>query len=300
MTEKLVSIVLPVYNGERFISESIESILKQSYKNIELIIVNDCSTDNTLSIIEEYKRKDSRIQIIHNAENKRLPASLNIGFSVARGEYYSWTSDDNIYSENAIGRLVEELESDSNCVLVYSDLVHIDEKGKIIKTSHQFAPRYLSAANIIGASFLYRKTAAEQVGLYNEKLFLAEDYEYWVRLAKTGKLRHISECLYYYREHGGSLTATRQEQIKAAAYKVMEDNFLFLYAYAEKPRLQREMLFQMYRKKQETNDARDCYHLICSLNPRMKIILPIRIFKKKITRWLARTFPNVSDKIKTM
>ena len=98
----LVSIILPVYNGERYLKQSIESCLNQTYKNIELIIVNDCSTDSTSLIIDEYLLKDNRVRVIDNHINKKLPASLNIGHSQIRGAYVSWTSDDNHYNENAI------------------------------------------------------------------------------------------------------------------------------------------------------------------------------------------------------
>ena len=96
------SIVLPTYNGEEFLSNSIESVINQTFQDWELIIVNDCSTDNSLSIAEEYFKKDNRIRIINNAENKKLPESLNIGFREAKGDYFTWTSDDNEYYPNAI------------------------------------------------------------------------------------------------------------------------------------------------------------------------------------------------------
>ena len=99
---KLISIILPTYNGEKYIRESIDSILNQTYKNWELIIVNDCSTDQTPTIVDEYATKDSRIKIINNAMNLKLPKSLNIGFKEAKGEYYTWTSDDNIFKPTAL------------------------------------------------------------------------------------------------------------------------------------------------------------------------------------------------------
>ena len=89
-----VSIVLPSYNGERYIKESIDSVLNQSFTNWELIVVNDCSEDGTRRIVEEYAQNDSRVTIINNEKNMKLPKSLNIGFEVARGEYFTWTSDD--------------------------------------------------------------------------------------------------------------------------------------------------------------------------------------------------------------
>ncbi|MFT5212615.1 MAG: glycosyltransferase involved in cell wall biosynthesis, partial [Patiriisocius sp.] len=97
MSNPFVSIILPVYNGEKYLSKSIESCLNQTYRNIELIIVNDCSTDKTLEIVDGYLKLDSRIKVLTNSANKRLPASLNIGHLQAQGDYITWTSDDNLY-----------------------------------------------------------------------------------------------------------------------------------------------------------------------------------------------------------
>ena len=100
-----ISIILPTYNGQLYIREAIESVIKQIFKDWELIIVDDCSSDNTLDIIKEYEKLDSRIRVIHNEVNKKLPASLNIGFSYAKGEYFTWTSDDNLYLPSALYRM---------------------------------------------------------------------------------------------------------------------------------------------------------------------------------------------------
>ena len=101
-----VSIVLPTYNGEKFIRESIDSILYQTFTDWELIIVNDCSTDGTPNIVNRYAASDSRIRVIHNKENQKLPESLNIGFREARGEYLTWTSDDNMYLPSALEKMI--------------------------------------------------------------------------------------------------------------------------------------------------------------------------------------------------
>lgn len=87
METNKISVILPVYNGEKYVANAIESILNQTYHNIELIIVNDCSADNTLQIIEDYAKKDDRIKIYCNDSNQKLPKSLNIGFSKASGDY---------------------------------------------------------------------------------------------------------------------------------------------------------------------------------------------------------------------
>ena len=128
---KLVSIVLPTYNGEQYIRESIDSVISQTYKNWELIVVDDCSKDNTSKIVEEYVNKDKRIRLIKNDINQKLPASLNIGFSYANGEYYTWTSDDNKYKPDAIQTMVNTLEKDNSCILVSANLDYIDSFGNI-------------------------------------------------------------------------------------------------------------------------------------------------------------------------
>lgn len=89
----LVSIVLPVYNGEKYLRESLDSILAQTMEDWELIAVDDCSKDATPQILADYAASDSRIRVMRNAENQRLPRSLNIGFAEARGEFLTWTDE---------------------------------------------------------------------------------------------------------------------------------------------------------------------------------------------------------------
>src|SRR5437870_4846053 len=101
-----VTIVLPVYNGQTYLRQSIESCLKQTHRNFELVVVDDCSTDNSPSIITEYARQDSRIISIRNTTNRRLPGALNVGFAASTGDFLTWTSDDNYYAPTAIEVLV--------------------------------------------------------------------------------------------------------------------------------------------------------------------------------------------------
>lgn len=228
--EKLVSIILPVYNGEKYIAKSIDSVLTQTYSNIELIIVNDCSTDSTLEIINRYKAKDTRIRIVNNIKNQRLPKSLNIGFSEASGEYFSWTSDDNMYKENAIEKMVSCLEA-NNADFVNANFSDIDEYDNIIKTNNTAADiNKLMFGNTIGACFLYTKAIAKKVGEYDANLFLAEDYDYWIRIGRYGKMCHIDDDLYLYRRHEQSLSQTKYKQVCLQTVKTLEKHFLFFYS----------------------------------------------------------------------
>ena len=216
--ENLVSIILPTYNGEKFLKDSIESILKQTYTNWELIIVNDCSTDNTLKIIEEYAQKDARIKYISNKVNSKLPQSLNNGFKLAKGEYYTWTSDDNMYKPNAIKKMVEYLNENPTCDLVSFNFDFITEDCQFEKKLTDYFPTrnmlQLATYCNVGACFMYRKEIAAKVGEYDTEMFCAEDYDYWCRIAINGNIHYNDENLYMYRNNPQSLTATKSDVIQ--------------------------------------------------------------------------------------
>jgi glycosyltransferase involved in cell wall biosynthesis len=202
----LVSIVLPTYNGERYIATSIESCLLQTYQNIELIVVVDGrSTDNSKQIVCEYS--DPRIRILDNPSGVgRLPGSLNIGFSAARGDMYSWTSDDNYYKQNAIETMVSYLMQNPDVGLVYTGFWFIDEQGNTIRESNFLPPETLTVMNPVGSCFLYRREVAERVGQYDVNSLMVEDVDFWMRIYKLYKVDMVKERYYYHRLHNESLT----------------------------------------------------------------------------------------------
>jgi len=207
MRNILVSVILPTFNGARYLRESIESCLEQTYTNIEIIIVDDCSTDATASIVKSYD--DHRIKYIRHNENKKLPSSLNTGFANASGEYLTWTSDDNYYVQTAIEEMVHFLDDNPDIDFVCTDYFTINEMldTNVIEKSENFED--LIYSNIVGACFLYRRNIYDTLGGYNTKLFLCEDYEYWVRIyINNYKMKRLRRKLYYYRIHSNSLTST--------------------------------------------------------------------------------------------
>ncbi|OIQ22723.1 glycosyltransferase [Lacinutrix sp. MedPE-SW] len=206
MLEKdLISIVLPVYNGEKFISDSIKSCLAQTYSNIELIIVNDCSTDKTLEIIQSFKKKDNRVKLINNKTNLKLPASLNVGHKAANGLFLSWTSHDNLYKANAIEELLKAMKN-NDTDLVYSDVDMIYSDGLFKREVLYKSKENILFGNQIGSCFLYRKEVFVRNQGYNEKLFLVEDYDFWLRASLHSKFYQLNKKLYRYRLHDNSLT----------------------------------------------------------------------------------------------
>ena len=222
----LVSIVLPAYNGARYIREAIDSILSQTYARFELIIVDDGSTDETLTIAETYATRDARVRVVAQ-DHRALPRTLSHGFRLARGTYLTWTSCDNRLKPEFLERMVGCLERHPDWDMAYANLDIIGEDGQALKNTtyydpyqrpsrseHIYLPTSTSelntrANNSIGAPFLYRNRVAHLLGDYSPFRFVMEDYDYWMRVNALMTLRHadFDEPLYEYRFHSQSLTS---------------------------------------------------------------------------------------------
>lgn len=206
-----VSIVLPTYNGTRYLARAIASCLGQTYKNIELIIVDDCSTDSTPDVVRSFN--DPRIRYVRNERNQKLPRSLNIGFAQASGEYLTWTSDDNEFLPEAIETMLMYLKEHRDVDFVYTDnLAKYWDTGETEKRNIS-GPEEIGERNCIGACYLYTRRVYETIGDFNPDYELVEDYEYWIRVSKKFKMHHLPQILYIYGEHSRSLTGTRMMSV---------------------------------------------------------------------------------------
>ncbi len=228
LNSPLVSIVLPTYNRAYVLPQAIHSVLNQTYKNLELIIVDDNSPDNTSEIVKSFN--DSRIRYLRNDPNLKLPRALNKGFSVAQGDLLTWTSDDNLFDENAIEKMVEYLTTE-HCNFVYADYYlfsDLDDNGKPLDISHDHLPDQiqLEKGNHIGACFMYTRLVYEKIGEYDPELFLVEDYDYFIRISKHFRSGHIAEPLYYFRRDENTLYCSRFCEVKASDFLVRYKNSL--------------------------------------------------------------------------
>ena len=223
----MVSVILPVYNGDDMIEESIRSVLAQTYRNFELIIVDDGSTDRTPKIVDRWAKKDKRIRVIHQP-NAKLPRALNKGFSYARGEFLTWTSADNRMHKDFLEKLVDYMQRNPKLAMCYANLRAIDAKGEPMKDNAWY-PRgeqtgnvYLPNAvlrlntypeNTIAAAFMYRRAIPDLLGGYDPQLYTVEDYDYWMRINDFCSLRHtdFEDVIYDYRFHDKSLTSKAKE-----------------------------------------------------------------------------------------
>ena len=152
-----------------------------------------------------------------------MPASLNIGFSNAKGQYFTWTSDDNAYAKDAFEKLRKNL-IDNNVDFVFSDYQVIDEEDYILYNQVTGPVEELPYYNNVGACFLYKKEIQEHLKGYNVNKFLVEDYDFWLRVYWKYKMLHISESLYFYRIHAKSLTSERKKEVELAEIELLEEN----------------------------------------------------------------------------
>ncbi|HUW84224.1 MAG TPA: glycosyltransferase [Phycisphaerae bacterium] len=206
----LVSVVLPTYNRAARLRAAIASCLAQTYENLELIVVDDGSSDGTCNVVDSFG--DPRLRYVR-LTHVGLPRALNAGFAAARGNYLTWTSDDNTYEPDAIETMVNVLNHERDVGMVCCGCWRVDEGGSVIGPRYLKPPEMLYEGNCVGACFLYRAELARRIGPYRPELALAEDYDYWLRLARVGRIRRLNRLLYRYCEHSGALYERRYGRV---------------------------------------------------------------------------------------
>ena len=224
MKNPTISVIMPVYNGERFLEETINSILNQTFKNFELIIVNDDSQDDTLKIIKKYR--DERIVLINNQKNLGVTNSINIGLKIAKGKYIASCNSDDISHPKRIEVEFNYLEKHTDIFLVGTSAVFIDESGKEIRRFRKYddykllAWRLRKSCSIIYPSIMFRNQ-----GFFFDKDFGgATDYNFYYTLLLNGKrLTNLPYFLVKYRVHSGNMTVYNHKKQGELAKKVVEN-----------------------------------------------------------------------------
>jgi glycosyltransferase involved in cell wall biosynthesis len=277
----LVSIVLPTYNRADLLPHSIHSVLNQTYHNLELIIIDDHSNSETEAVVKGFN--DERIKYTRNQSNLKLPRSLNKGFSLSKGAYLTWTSDDNVYADTAIERMVEYIR-EKNCEFVYADYYHFSEldkaSGEPVDPRHIKLPdqQQLQRSNGVGACFMYTRRVYEEIGDYDPELFLVEDYDYFIRISRTFDMCHINEPLYYFSRHDQSLYTSRFCEVKASDILVRYKNRLL-----DKREALDTTVDLILRNSEMINNLflRSGFHVTSKISYRMSIF-----FRKSVSRYL--------------
>lgn len=222
----LVSVVMSVHNGGKYLREAVDSILNQTFRDFEFIIIDDGSTDGSDRLLDECALKDLRIRIIHQ-ENRGLTNSLNTGLGLVRGRFVARMDADDVSEATRLARQVEFLEAQLDHVAVGASGQIIDERGHIVGRmalggdDRDLAVRFLGGNFMIHGSVMFRSGHGLQ---YNGALRYSQDYDFWVRLRGYGKIANLSEPLYRWRQHPGGISATKAIEQRQIARRVADDH----------------------------------------------------------------------------
>ena len=203
MNEPLVSVIMPAYNAERYIKESIASVLNQTYQNLELIIVNDCSNDDTLKVIQKFSFDDDRVVILNNDVNLGCANSRNRGFAEAKGNYIAFCDSDDVWMENKIEKQLNHIK-EHDIDMVFTAYEMIDGSGMLIKYRNiqdKVTIDDLLKENFVIFSTTFFKRSAVINIKFNAKWY-HEDYVFLLECLQKGlKFSGIDEYLVKYRVH---------------------------------------------------------------------------------------------------
>ncbi|MFH1846067.1 MAG: glycosyltransferase [Candidatus Omnitrophota bacterium] len=216
---KKVSVIIPAYNKAVLTVKTVESVLAQTYENIEIIVVDDGSTDNTEELLLPYAEKIKYIR----KQNSGASSARNLGINNARGEYIGFIDCDDMYSSKKIEKSVEFLEKNSDIGFVHTPVYFIDDKDNILRTyylkeakrSGWISGQLLLRNFICNSTVVAKKTCFEKCGLFDENIFIPADWDMWLRLSEKYKAGYINEPLTLYRKSSGyvfkNLEQTKKE-----------------------------------------------------------------------------------------
>lgn len=221
--QPLISVIIPCYNGEKFIGEAIESVINQTYKNWELIIVDDGSTDNSEEIVKQYLL-DNRIQYIQHKKNKGIPSARNTGIKKSNGEFIALLDDDDMWIPSKLAIQLEEFQKSKDVFgLVFGNIRVINSEGCIIhedeslkinleNLSKEDVIRNLFLGNFIHCiTVMFKSECITEVGGFNEEItWGGDDYDLWLRLANRFKFAYINKVLAIRRVHNDNYTQTER------------------------------------------------------------------------------------------
>ena len=216
MNQLLISIIMPAYNVEKYISDSINSVILQSFRDWELLVVDDCSTDNTKNIIEKFVDRDDRIKLISRDKNGGKPSiAKNSAFKYIKGDYIAFLDSDDLWLETKLEKQLKLIKKD-NFTLCYTGGYLIDENSKEIGS---FLPKYnngfifknmLRRYEINNQSVMIKREVFRK---FNEDITIGEDYNLFMEIVLNNKVCNIKEKLIKYRVHGSSITKSHKKDL---------------------------------------------------------------------------------------
>lgn len=217
-TAPAVSVVMSVHNGLPFLGQAVESILGQTYPNLEFVVVDDSSTDATWETLLTFARRDSRLVLLQNESNLGVARSRNKGIQISRGAYIACQDADDISLPERVARQAEFLDANPHIGLVGAWPQFVDDRGDhlnnanypLLADNEQLQQQLLDSNCFCAGTIMMRRRWLDVVGVYDQALAPSEDYDLWLRLAEVTQLANLPEVLYHYRQHSSSASNTRR------------------------------------------------------------------------------------------
>ncbi len=268
---QLVSVIIPCYNREDYIIETLQSVLNQTWLNIELIVVDDGCTDGSRALLESFG--DCLTILEHPGRvNRGQSASINLGLRQCKGAYVAILDSDDLFMPTKLEKQVRFLEQNPEIGLVYANALYIDAEG------NELFPRYvkghlppvdpgqvlLDCCFNVPSNSLVKKSLYEKVGFLDETLRAAQDHDLAIRLAEAAPVGYIDEILWCYRRHGGSISSTRAKLRWQNGFKIL-DAACRRYPYSAAVRRKRQAVLHFRLGQclvQEKNFLKAAYHLM--------------------------------------
>lgn len=225
----LVTVLMTAYNAEKFIKESIDSIIKQTYENLEIIVVDDGSTDNTLNIVKSLQKTDGRIKVFQMKENSGPSLASNFGIKKAKGKFIARMDADDISYPDRIEKQVKFLKENPEVILVGGQCILINEKGSVIgkksfPTRHQDIYNSLFSVNAIQhpSCMVNMRLLPKNKFVYHNHSILAHDLELVFELSQYGKLANLDNTVLFYRQYPSSLSLKNPKKTFKATIEIRE------------------------------------------------------------------------------
>ncbi len=229
-----ISVVMPAYNAEKYIGASIESILRQTFKNFELIIVNDASTDKTLSIIRKYARKDSRIRYKSNKKNSLIAHSLNVAIGMAKAPIIARMDGDDISTDDRLEAQLAVLRKHKKIAVVGANLTVVDTNGMVVskreyptdsKSLKKLMFRYSPFSHPV---VMFRKSVFEEFGGYRTDIFPCEDIDMWFKIGSKYEFASINKPLLIYTLIENSSSHKKLRKLELLTFKIRKNAIMKL------------------------------------------------------------------------
>lgn len=229
---ELISIILPTYNGGKYIKRAIESIISQTYSSWELLVIDDGSTDNTSDILRNYISKDNRIKYLKNDFNLGIQKTLNKGIKESKGEYIARIDDDDEWiDKDKLEKQINFLSKHQDCVLVGTGVIVVNEDGEELlryllpESNEAIKARILGKNCFVHSSVMFKRDVVLGLGGYNESKESRhiEDYDLWLRLGTIGKLANLPVYAVKFTSREGSLTAVNRVEIFKKIIKLIKN-----------------------------------------------------------------------------